>query len=65
MQNDHDTSMGWWTDKPERHDRSTFFAPLGGLKRESEERVWMKVVAVATIMVAFGISILRIAAQCV
>ena len=62
MDNDqHDTNLGWWTDKPERKDRSTFFAPMRGPWRDKEEPVWLKAAIIVTIMVVFSLSLLRLA----
>jgi len=65
MQDAHDTNMGWWTDKPdrpERRDRNTGFAPLR-VNSAREERVWAKATVVVAIMIAFGLSLLRLASQ--
>lgn len=60
MQNDYDTNMGWWTDKPERADRNTFFSPMHSALKEKPEPVWVKVSVIVTIMFVFGVSLLRL-----
>lgn len=62
MQNDHDSNLGWWTDKPEREDRSTFFAPMHGPLKEKKEAVWLKAIVVLAIMLVFALSLLRLLA---
>lgn len=60
MDNDYDSEPGWWTDKPERHDRSTFFAPIHGPLGEKAERGWIKMAVVVLIMLVFGMSLLQL-----
>ncbi len=61
MDNDHDTNLGWWTDKPERHDRNTDFAPMRGPLKQKEEPVWIKGAVVITIMLVFSLSLVKLA----
>jgi len=60
MQNDHDTNLGWWTDKPERAERNTSFSPIHGPLKEKSEPVWVRASVVVTIMFVFGVSLLRL-----
>ncbi|SFL96775.1 hypothetical protein [Variovorax sp. OV329] len=60
MEKEHDTNLGWWTDKPEREDRDTSFAPMSGPLNERQEPVWLKAAVIVTIMVVFGLSLLRL-----
>jgi len=59
MHKDRETNRGWWTDKPERQDGGTFFAPIVEFEKDEEEHAWMKGAVVLTIMIAFGVSLLR------
>lgn len=60
MESDHDTNLGWWTDKPERPTRSSSFAPIHSRPVPKAEPVWLKAAVVVTIMVVFGYSLLRL-----
>ena len=60
MEKEHDTNLGWWTDKPEREDRDTFFAPMRSPLNEREGSVWLKAVVIVTIMIVFGLSLVRL-----
>ncbi|MDM0079288.1 hypothetical protein QTI17_01660 [Variovorax sp. J31P179] len=60
MQEDHDTRLGWWTEKPDRLDRGSSFAPLPPRSEERDERVWTRVAVIIMIMTVFGLSLLRL-----
>ena len=61
---EHETNTGWWIEKPERPDRPSSYAPLGGSSPARRRRggVWMKALLVISLMVALGWAILRLAA---
>jgi hypothetical protein len=61
MKDDHDTNLGWWTDKPDREIRPSSFAPISGPHRRHRDRIWLKSAVIVALMVALGWSLLRLA----
>jgi hypothetical protein len=61
---EHETNTGWWTEKPDREDRPSSYAPLGRSRGNVErpERVWLRAVAVIALMVTLGWVTLRLVA---
>ncbi|MBT2301205.1 hypothetical protein J7E70_12110 [Variovorax paradoxus] len=62
MNDDHDTNLGWWTEKPDREIRASSFTPISGPFRRRRERVWVKSTVIVALMLALGWSLLRLAA---
>ncbi|MDM0078660.1 hypothetical protein QTH90_29930 [Variovorax sp. J2P1-59] len=60
MKDNPDTNLGWWTEKPEREIRSSSSVPIRDPAPRREERVWVKVALIATIMIVFAVSLLRL-----
>ena len=63
---EHETyNTDWWTEKPERADRSSSCAPLGPKtqKRDRDGGVWLKSALIVGLMVSFSWAILRLAGQ--
>ncbi|MDR6854577.1 hypothetical protein [Variovorax guangxiensis] len=60
---EHETNTGWWTEKPERQDRPSSYADLGGgfHARRDGGGVWGKSLLVIALMVSFGWAIVRLA----
>ncbi|MBT2323511.1 hypothetical protein J7E62_14265 [Variovorax paradoxus] len=61
--NEHETNTGWWTEKPDREERPSSYAQLGGSPsgRSRAERVWLTGALIIALMVALGWAILRLA----
>jgi hypothetical protein len=62
MNDEHDTNLGWWTDRPDREPRASSFTPISGpFHRRKPERVWVKALLITALMVGFGWSLLNLA----
>ena len=65
---EHETyNTDWWTEKPERADRPSSYAPLGP-KTQKPDRdgggsVWLKSALIVGLMVSFSWALLRLAGQ--
>jgi len=62
MKDEHDTNLGWWTDRPDREPRASSFSPISGpFRRRKAERVWTKAALIVALMAGLGWSLLNLA----
>ena len=64
MKDDTDTNFGWWTDKPERATRNAALERSRlDYRNSGGSRVWLHVVLIIALAVAFAVSIVSLATR--
>lgn len=63
MNNDHETNFGWWTDRPDRPERPSKFAPMGRPAPRKADFVWRHLVLIVVLALTLILSVVMLAAR--
>ena len=63
LMEEHETNTGWWTEKPDRQERPSSYAPLGTKRSHGNraEFVWLRVAVIVALVIALGWAVFRLA----